>query len=321
MGAWDGRKTLTVPLSSLLPSDSPRLDGEDMEYVRRLAGLDVALPPIVVHRDTMRVIDGMHRVRAAELRGEDRIEVHLLAGRGEDAFVLAVRLNSANGRPLSQADRVGAAARILVSHPQWSDRRIAAVTGLVAGTVAAIRERSTEHVEQLKIRVGRDGRYRPLNPAEGRLRAYQLLKAEPDRTLRQVATDAGVSIATAKDVRDRLRQGRDPLPPKLRATLPRRDRPRAAEPPRNAPAGSSAGAVAALAETTLPRLGKDPSMRTEAGRALLQLLRSHAICNEERRRWLAERVPEHCREAVAQAARACADHWLKFAEDIESGTH
>ena len=131
-----------VPIGSLLPADSPRLAGEIEEHVRTLAESDAALPPIVVHHSTMRVVDGMHRLRAAALRGDRHIEVGLVEGTAEDAFVLAVRLNAEHGLPLSRQDRTAAALRIIESHPHWSDRRIASVTGLSPGAVGALRGRA-----------------------------------------------------------------------------------------------------------------------------------------------------------------------------------
>ncbi|MFE7120989.1 ParB/RepB/Spo0J family partition protein, partial [Streptomyces sp. NPDC057654] len=205
-----------VPIDSLLPADSPRTTGEDDGHIQVLAELDAPLPPIIVHRSTMRVIDGMHRLRAAQVSGAESIEVRYFEGTEENAFVLAVKLNVANGLPLSQSDRTAAAVRILGSHPQWSDRRIAAATGLVASTIAAMRKRSTGGIEQLNARVGRDGRARPLNSAAGRRRAGQVIADRPQASLREIADAAGVAPATAKDVRDRILQGRDPVPSRLR---------------------------------------------------------------------------------------------------------
>ncbi|RAJ67249.1 MULTISPECIES: ParB/RepB/Spo0J family partition protein, partial [unclassified Streptomyces] len=207
-----GRERAVLALDTLLDSDSPRIDGEDGERVRQLAELEAPLPPVLVHRATLRVIDGMHRVRAARLRGDDTIEAEFFDGGDTDAFALAVRLNIAHGLPLTQADRAAAAERLLRARPSWSDRRIAAGTGLSAGTVAAVRRRSTAQDEQLNTRVGRDGRVRPLRAAEGRLRASQVIAANPGATLREIAAVAGIATATAKDVRDRMRQGRGPLP-------------------------------------------------------------------------------------------------------------
>ncbi|MEV0414683.1 ParB/RepB/Spo0J family partition protein [Streptomyces sp. NPDC050448] len=163
-----GRRRATVPVDSLLDSDSPRIDGEDGARIQMLARLESPLPPILVHRETMRVIDGMHRLRAVRLRGDDTIDVEFFEGGEVEAFTLAVWLNITHGLPLSKADRTAAAKRILRARPYWSDRRIAANAGLAAGTVASIRRRSTGQNEQLNARVGRDGRVRPLLATEGR---------------------------------------------------------------------------------------------------------------------------------------------------------
>ncbi|MBB4893689.1 ParB-like chromosome segregation protein Spo0J [Streptomyces olivoverticillatus] len=306
------QRTATLPVASLLPADSPRLRGQNARHVRLLAGLEAVLPPIVVHAPTMRVIDGMHRLRAAELRGDDHIEVRLFDGDEEEAFLLAVMLNSANGLPLDQADRLAAAARIIAAHPDWSDRRIGKACGLVAGTVAAVRKRSTVQGEQSKTRVGRDGRARPVDPAEGRMRAGRLLAACPGRPLRELAELAGISLSTAKDVRDRVQQGRDPLPPRLRGALD------GSEPAAAAEAEKGLQPVCDTATGLPGLLRRDPSMRTDAGRTLIHLLSaSHAIGDRAAWHRLAQCVPRHRRAVIARAARACAERWTLLANVLE----
>lgn len=308
----------TVALGALLASDSPRVDGESDAHVKALAELDAPLPPILVHRETMRVVDGMHRLRAARLRGDTEIEVEFFDGSQEDAFALAVRLNVTHGLPLTQADRTAAATRILTARPYWSDRRIAATTGLAASTVAAVRRRSTDQNGQSNTaRMGRDGRVRPLHAAEGRLRASQVIAAHPDASLREIAARAGIATATAKDVRDRIRAGQDPVPNRARLAAREQEPVRAAIPVRR-PAGrtptrTSAAAIALM----LPNLRKDPSLRTESGRLLLQMLSLHAIGDEAKWRRLAQSVPAHRSGTLAQAARRCADHWLRLAHELE----
>jgi hypothetical protein len=179
-----------VPLDQLLPADSPRCAGEDPEHVRRLAGADATLPPIIVHRSTMRVIDGMHRLRAARARGRAEIEVWFFEGSEADAFVLAVRSNTTHGLPLSSADREASALRIRAS--------------------------TTGNGPQLNARIGRDGRVRPVDATEGRRRAYELITTKPSAALREIAMAAGVSLGTARDVRARVRRGDDPLPDGLK---------------------------------------------------------------------------------------------------------
>jgi hypothetical protein len=169
----------------------------------------------------MRVIDGMHRLRAALLRGEEEIEIQFFDGTDELAFLLAVRANISHGLPLSRADRMAAARRIIESQPQWSNRAIATVTGLSPGTVNAARQRITGQNHQLNTRLGQDGRARPLNGANGRLRASKILESRPDLPLRELAKAAGVSVGTARDVRERIRRGMHPLPPRQLAAAAR----------------------------------------------------------------------------------------------------
>jgi hypothetical protein len=64
---------MTMSISSLVGGETPRSVGTNIEHARVLAGVSEKLPPIVVHRVSSRVIDGAHRVRAAELRGEHLI--------------------------------------------------------------------------------------------------------------------------------------------------------------------------------------------------------------------------------------------------------
>ncbi|MFD9721161.1 ParB/RepB/Spo0J family partition protein [Streptomyces sp. NPDC059076] len=307
------KRPSTVAISALLPSDLLRADGENDDHVRLLAQLDTPPPPILVHRPTMRVIDGMHRLRAAALRGATEVEVEFFDGETEDAFALAVKLNVTHGLPLTLADRTAAAVRIVTARPHWSDRRIAANTGLGAGSVAAIRRRSTTQGEQSNARMGRDGRVRPLRAAEGRLRASQVITAHPNASLREIAQRAGIATATAKDVRDRMRMGQDPVAPRTRTA------PTTPGPGPGAPrtAGATTPASPSTISPMLPNISKDPSLRTEAGRTLLHLLSLHSIGDEAKWLRLAQSVPGHRAGVLAQAARRCADHWLRLAHELE----
>ncbi|MFI0908751.1 ParB/RepB/Spo0J family partition protein [Streptomyces sioyaensis] len=273
---------------------------------------DGPLPPIVVHRATMRVIDGMHRLRAAERRGEEEIEVCFFDGIEEDAFLLAVKLNEAHGLPLSVDDRAAAAARIIKTRPQWSDRRIAEATGLAATTIGAIRRRSTVSGPQLNVRIGKDGKARPLSAADGRRRAHRILVDNPRAPLREVARTAGVALATARDVRARVDGGQDPVPPKVREAEAR-----AAATRRRHREEVERQLGLARAESVLRRLRRDPSLRlTAVGRTLLQLLSLHAVSAEEWQRLVAG-VPPHVRQMVAEVARVCAQRWLDLARRME----
>ncbi|MGW4063512.1 streptomycin biosynthesis protein [Amycolatopsis sp. NPDC004747] len=317
-----------VSIARLVIVDSPRVHGEQVEHTKALAAVETPLPPVVVHRPTMKVIDGVHRVRAAVLRGDDAVDVLFFTGEDADAFVLAVELNHAHGLPLSTADRKIAAARIIGSHPTWSDRRISAVTGLAASTIVTIRARSTDRIEQSNVRIGRDGRTRPVDGSQARRRAAELIAANPEASLRQIAKAAHISPSTAKDVRARLARGESPVTPQQR----RRDAaqepvPRAAVPPGNVPrlAGPRARGAGpgrervrdASSAEFVALLTSDPSLRfSESGRLLLRLIGCASIDDGQ---WaeMVHRVPVHQREKVVMLANECALAWRVFAERLE----
>lgn len=151
-----------LAIHDLLPADSPRSKAEDSHHVKVLAEIAEPLPPILVQRSSMRVIDGMHRLRAAQLRGARTITARLVDCTPQEAFVIAVKANVSHGLPLSLADRKAAAARLLAAMPAWSDRAIASVSGLSHKTVGAIRRQSSGEIPQSGARLGRDGRMRAL---------------------------------------------------------------------------------------------------------------------------------------------------------------
>jgi transposase-like protein len=291
----------TVPLSCLVTGDSPRRCGENNGHARMLAGLGDALPPIIVHRPTMRVIDGMHRLRAARLRGADKIEVRFFDGDEAGAFVLAVQLNTTHGLPLSLADRKAAADRIISFYPCWSDRVIASVTGLSGPTVAARRRRLSANNLQSDTRIGMDGRARPVDPAQRRQAATQLLADNPGASLREVARQAGLSPETIRKLRTQ--------PPPVNDTASHRLA-TPARPPRT-------GEPAQAGNLALQALRADPAFRsTDNGRALLRLLTASRAVHDSGSEFL-QKAPAHCLGRLAEAARACARDWEAFAAGAE----
>ncbi|MGW7417559.1 transcriptional regulator [Streptomyces sp. NPDC054863] len=337
----------SVPISSLVPGYSPRLRGEDTAHVARLAELDDTLPPILVERATMRVIDGMHRIMAASAKGREHIEVRFFDGAAEEAFLLAVRSNTAHGLPLSREDRRAAAQRILAQWPHLSDRAVARSAGVGAKTVAALRAASAGKGPWPQARRGTDGKLRPLDGAEGRRKAVELLRERPHASLREVARCVGISPATVGDVRKRLASGLPPVPE--RDTSKKRQAgadatgatsdmnatgatsPTGAMSPTGAtgatrPQGGAAEdavgvvrpirAVRPADVSPMDKLLRDPSLRhKESGRQLLRLLQRSAV---ERRELLlmADTVPSHCTNLVADLARKYAGMWEEFAREI-----
>jgi hypothetical protein len=309
--------TKPVRIKSLLLGDSPRSVETDIVHVRVLAESFERLPPILVHWPSRKVIDGAHRVRAASLRGESSINAVIYEGSLVDGFVLAVNFNSVHGLALSRAERMNAARRILGSHPQWSDRMIAGISGLAPDTTRKLRNRSLDSEVPPVARIGKDGRVRPVDRSAGRLRARQLLAEEPNSSARAIAKKAGISAATVLDVRRKISAGRDAVAPQCGDTGGRsgahhvtRDVPR--EPDCGVNADREIGP-----RVILTSLINDPSMRNSVrGRFLLRwmIMSRDAMCEG---RQIADSVPDHWVDVVARIARGYATVWRGIAIELE----
>ncbi|WP_329228552.1 hypothetical protein OHB07_11960 [Streptomyces sp. NBC_00111] len=340
-----------VPAAQLMPSLAPRERREDPAHVRLLAETDGRSDPILVHRPTMRVIDGAHRLSAALMRGRTEVVVQFFDGSEAEAFVLSVQLNVRHGLPLTLDERKAAARRIVGSHPHWSDRVIAQRTGLSAKTVGKVRR--TGEAPGQGVRVGGDGRARPISTIEGRRSAAALLAAHPEISLRELSRRAGLSVGTVRDVRERLSRGEDPIPERLRGdrrqpvvravppavTAAPRGRVDAAVPPAEADrpqaegARPDAGAPQVEADrpqaepvrpdariagfdpvTAVRKLARDPSLRaTESGRWLLRMLLATEMAQPQ---WeeIAEAIPSHCVPLVRAVVLKRCEDWRNLAK-------
>jgi ParB-like chromosome segregation protein Spo0J len=347
---FDALPTRDVPIDTLSPGVALRQDGTDAAHIQLL--VDAAgwadLPPILVQMDGYRIIDGLHRLAAARLRGDDTIKARFLDCSDSEALVIAMSANGSHGLPLSKADRVSGAQRVLSSHPDWSDRAIAGITGLSAKTIASLRVRSVEAVPVDGKRIGRDGRRRPVDAAEGRRRAAEYIAAHPNAPLRQVATETDVSLGTVHDVRARLRRGEGPerdggriaaqpqAPQPVRAALPvsRADESTrlVAAPPggtrtplrvarttdvtphrrNHADAAPSWAAVAA-------KMAGDPAIRyTTGGREFLRWMQRHATNPADEWREVVDAIPPHWLGVVAPIAENVAREWIQLAERLKA---
>lgn len=155
-------------MDELLPGDSPRLYGESIAPVQILTDTRDPLPAIVVRRETMRVVDGMHRLRPATARGDREIAVEYFDGRAAEAVFRAVYDNVVHSLPLC-VDRVAAVQRVI-----GSDRADAAVVGRSPPAVGAIRRRTTERNSQSNARIG------PGRPGTTTERGRRSYPCEPD---------------------------------------------------------------------------------------------------------------------------------------------
>ena len=325
----------SLQISDLRDGFGIRGGGLDQSHIELLCEAAAPLPPIVVHRPTMRVVDGLHRVQAARRKGTTTLTAEYFDGTEDEAFALSVFLNVGHGLALTRAERRAALHAILDSHPEWSDRFVGRMVGLSHRTVATAR-RAAGDASNTSSRIGVDGKVRPIDPAAGRHRAAALLAETPDLTLRELARRAGISASTAKDVRARLHRGLDPVSTPGRpadnltsshsdngldpdtstdiaASFGRPDELSGAQPDRlvaNTP-------MAPIPNVLLERLRKDPAVRfNESGRQLVrQLAATHGAFVQVQVSLGA--VPAHCSPALAQIARSYAAAWKALAEKVE----
>jgi hypothetical protein len=314
-----------VPIDSLTPGPYLRRSGTNAGHVQLLLGAASAseLPPILVQEHGWRVIDGLHRIEAAKLRGDRTIAARFLDCTDEEALVLAIKSNTTHGLPLSKADRTEGAKRVLASHPDWSDRAIAGITGLSAKTVASLRNRSTDAPPFGGKRLGRDGRRRPVTAGEGRRRAAEYISAHPEASLRQIARETDVSLGTVHDVSARIRRGMDPE---------RNGRRRPPEPPVTEPAAEIAPtplggtALVRRRRAEVPRVwsaistkvANDPAIRyTEGGK---EFLRWMAMRTAQPNGWkeFIDAIPPHWLGVLAPIADSISEEWSTFAEQLRN---
>ncbi|MGV9519404.1 hypothetical protein ACWDRS_04315 [Streptomyces griseus] len=211
-GAVAKEPPVRVPVDSLLPADSAR-GALDEKHVQVLAALEGDFEPVLVHRPTLRVIDGMHRLSAEVLRGRQDIAVRFFDGSEADAYVLSARANVRHGLPLTLDERRTAATRILRSHPHWSDRSVAECVGLSGKTVGRLRRCATEEIPQSPTRTGRDGTVRRL------VKDPSLKGSEPGRLLLRTLLATEISEQQWREIAAALP---DHCAPLVRAAAARR---------------------------------------------------------------------------------------------------
>ena len=323
---FEGLPVRDVPVGELSAGRYLRQGGTSAAHVQLLVNVVAELPPVLVQEDGWRIVDGLHRLEAARLRGDHTIRARFLDCTDSEALVLAMKANSSHGLPLSKADRLCGAKRVLSAHPDWSDRAIAGITGLSANTIATLRDRPSGGPGPSGKRLGRDGRRRPVSAGEGRRRAAEYINAHPDAPLRQVARETDVSLGTVHDVSARLRRGASPEPGGRPAPAAMR--------PVVHPAGRAADTVT-VAPGSPPRrknhtdepltwagvaakVANDPTIRyTEGGKEFLQWMTLHATDPDGWREFL-NAIPAHWLSVIAPIADSIGKEWTQFAERLKN---
>jgi ParB-like nuclease domain len=317
-----------LPLSSLRRGFFLRQSGTDAAHVQLLADAASSeeLPAILVQKSSLRIIDGMHRIEAAKLRGERSINARFVDCSDEEAFMLAVRSNTLHGLPLSKADRIAGAKRILDWHADWSDRAVAAASGLSPKTIASLRYYPAGEVRDLDKRLGRDGKRRPVTGIEGRKRAADYLIAHPGVSLREVAREADISLGTVHDVRSKLRLGVDPIVGRRGSSGRQAAVDSATDIGCNRSLRANGASLSVDRQDNRrsswpiisPKLAKDPTIRyAESGRTFLRWMTSRVMEPGEWKDFV-NAVPAHWKGEVSLVAESIADEWREFADQLRA---
>jgi hypothetical protein len=187
-----------ISVGALCIGYSPRHTKVDRDHVAALADVADRLPPVVVDERSMTVIDGVHRVEAYRSLGRSHIPALLFKGNDMEALVIAIQANIQHGKPLSRAERQEAARALLSRCPDRSDRWVGEVCGVSHTTVAVLRR--TVSTAEAKVRTGRDGRRRPVDPSLGQAAVARVMAENPAASIRQAAGAAGVAPSTVQRV-------------------------------------------------------------------------------------------------------------------------
>jgi ParB-like chromosome segregation protein Spo0J len=295
-----------VSTASVRAGRSPRVGGIDRRHVALLAEVPESWPPILVSRRDGSVIDGLHRVAAARQLGLERLPAVFFDGSPDDAYVEFVRRNVGHGLALTLDERRAATRRILLTHPDLSDRGVASVCGLSPKTVARLRRETDEGGgggatdTRVKRRVGRDGRQRPVDASAARARIAKELERQPGASLRTIASAVGVSPETVRTVRERLRAA-----------------PERSTDPTEADPEDVVLAVLARKRHRVAPLDRDRAFTDrDDGRQFVDWF--DATCVNDADLWQHGRaVPRSRVYEIADEARRRAAVWTRFAEQLE----
>lgn len=148
----------TVPIAKPLLDYTiyPRaqVDSQHVHYMRQALKSGASLPPIIVCKKSLRVVDGFHRLTAMRLEFGDESTIEVIEksyASEKELFLDAIRLNAPHGRRLTTFDR----AHCLIIA---KDLRIAVadIASAMSMTVDALGELRTDRVGELRVSGGQN---------------------------------------------------------------------------------------------------------------------------------------------------------------------
>ncbi len=298
--------SIEVALADIKVTWSPR-EKLNLEHIALLVESVTQWPPVVIHRETGRIVDGRHRLEAARSLGRATIAAVLFDGSSDEATLEAIRLNTIHGLPLNLRERKESARLLLELFPSWSDRRLAEVCGLSARTIASFRTAGRTAATAVRPeyeapRIGRNGRpWRAPDPQVSE-RVAAAYESDPGASLRAIAQRVGVSRETVRCARQRsLDASESGTSQHLTAS---------AIPP------TSHLAEEHVAPASGPKWATDNAyVSTEIGRRFVEWFNDRAM-DERTCSYFSEIVPFGRIYEVADAARQRSAMWLDFADQL-----
>jgi ParB-like chromosome segregation protein Spo0J len=114
-------------------------------------------PPVMLVDDgvTRYLVDGFHRLKAAEFAGATDLPANIITGTREDALWYALGANRANGERLTEADKTHAVTLALRAWPERMQREIAEQIGCSESLVSKVKLELSEQAGEPVLLVGR----------------------------------------------------------------------------------------------------------------------------------------------------------------------
>jgi hypothetical protein len=108
------------------------------DAIERYSEMSTEPPPVVVFGPTNILGDGFHRYEVARRKGQPTIAADRREGGRDEAMEYAAIANLTNSEPLTRVERNAAVRRLMDLHPEWTQERVAAATGVARTTIVNI---------------------------------------------------------------------------------------------------------------------------------------------------------------------------------------
>jgi predicted transcriptional regulator len=144
-----------LPLSSVVIDLSiyPRAEwsGRTVERYQEALAAGDKLPPIIVEAETLRLLDGLHRLKAHGAAGIDTIEVERQSvPDGVPAKLYAASLSARHGDRMTGEDLKAVAREVFRVDPEASQATVARLLGVSAATVSRWCSDISDHRKQVR---------------------------------------------------------------------------------------------------------------------------------------------------------------------------